>query len=229
MLLMAWGAGLAAFAGGVLSALAGPATSTRQRAWNDAVVAFGGGVLMSAVALSLVPHALEALSTTTLAVTFALGGAAFFWIDGALARRGGDAAQVLAMVMDFIPEAIALGALFVGDRRGAILLAVFIAVQNLPEGFNAYRELRERMTTARTLGTLLALSLLGPAAAFAGHSLLAELDTLTAGIMCFASGGILYLIFNDIAPEAAEGRHGTPALGAVAGFLVGMVGTKVLG
>lgn len=229
MLLVAWGAGLAAFVGGVLSRAVGPARTAEQREWNDAVVAFGGGVLLSAVALSLVPHALESLSTGTMAVTFALGGAALSWIDGALARRGGDVAQLVAMVTDFVPEALALGALFATDRPGAVLLAVFIAVQNLPEGFNAFRELVERMTEARALAALLAVSFLGPLAALAGHALLRDHVAATAGIMCFAAGGILYLVFGDIAPEAAATRRRTPPLGAVAGFLVGMIGTHVLG
>lgn len=42
---------------------------------------------------------------------------------------------------DFIPEAIALGAAFAHGEKTGALLAILIALQNLPEGFNAYREL----------------------------------------------------------------------------------------
>jgi ZIP family zinc transporter len=43
-------------------------------------------------------------------------------------------------------------------------------------------------------------------------------------VMLFAAGGILYLLFQDIAPQARLERHWAPALGAVAGFAAGMLG-----
>ena len=42
--------------------------------------------------------------------------------------------------------------------------------------------------------------------------------------MLFASGGILYSVFQDIAPQVPLQRHWAPPLGAVAGFLLGMIG-----
>lgn len=41
--------------------------------------------------------------------------------------------------------------------------------------------------------------------------------------MLFAAGGILYLIFQDIAPQAKLAKHWAPPLGAIIGFLVGVV------
>jgi ZIP family zinc transporter len=52
---------------------------------------------------------------------------------------------------------------------------------------------------------------------------------LTACIMSFASGAILYLVFQDIAPESKMSRRWTPPLGAVLGFVVGMVGKQLIG
>ena len=42
--------------------------------------------------------------------------------------------------------------------------------------------------------------------------------------MLFAAGGILYVVFQDIAPQAKLERHWSPPLGAVAGFLLGLIG-----
>ena len=47
--------------------------------------------------------------------------------------------------------------------------------------------------------------------------------------MLFAAGGILYLTFEDIAPEARLDRHWAPPLGAVGGFLLGMAGHGLVG
>jgi len=124
----------------------------------------------------------------------------------------------------------ALGAVFEQDPRLGLLLAAFIGMQKLPDGFNAFRESRQKGSSARmALLTLLSLSLIGPLGAFAGFMLLRDMATLTAGIMAFAGGGILYLVSQDIAPQAHMRRRWTPALGVVLGFGVGMVGKQMLG
>jgi len=46
--------------------------------------------------------------------------------------------------------------------------------------------------------------------------------------MLFASGGILYLVFQDVAPQSHLKRHWAPALGAVVGFGVGMLGQLLI-
>jgi ZIP family zinc transporter len=46
--------------------------------------------------------------------------------------------------------------------------------------------------------------------------------------MSFAAGGILYLVFQDIAPQSKMQRHWAPPLGAVLGFAVGMVSNQLL-
>ncbi len=136
----------------------------------------------------------------------------------------------MVMLMDFLPEAISFGAVFGHNHQLGILLAVFIGAQNLPERLNAFRELRSLgARPLHTLITLLLVSLIGPIAACLGYFLLHDQSKLTAGIMTFASGGILYLIFQDIAPQSKMRRHWTPPLGAVLGFLVGMLGKKLIG
>jgi ZIP family zinc transporter len=46
-------------------------------------------------------------------------------------------------------------------------------------------------------------------------------------IMVFCAGGILYLIFQDIAPQAKLKKRWAPALGAIAGFLLGVIGHMI--
>ena len=230
IILSSWLAGVAGFAGGLFAHLEGSARTPAKRAIVHGVMAFGGGTLLAAVAFSLAPESMAALDPLTLALTFSLGGIAFCLLDARLSRRGGSRAQFMAMMMDFVPEAIALGALFTEDRRGALLLAGFIGLQNLPEGFNSFREFVDNKVPARrTLLALLAASLFGPAAACTGYFLLDDLPALTAGIMSFAAGGIVYVVFRDIAPRSTMRRHWAPTLGSVLGFLLGMMGTQLLG
>jgi ZIP family zinc transporter len=70
---------------------------------------------------------------------------------------------------------------------------------------------------------------LGPAAAVVGHVWLAEYDEVLDFIMLFASGGILYLVFQDIAPQAKLEKHWLPPMGAVLGFLFGVLGQLAVG
>ena len=230
VLIAAWLAGLAGFVGGLAAFWEGSAETEGKRELVHGVVAFGGGILIAAVAFALTPLAMAQLPPWLLALVFVAGGLVFCGIDVWLSRRGSTHAQVMAMMLDFVPEAIAMGAVFGQDPRLGLLLAVFIGAQNLPEGFNAFREARHGGSGARmALWSLLAISLLGPLAAVVGFVLLRDQLALTAAIMAFAAGGILYLVFQDIAPQARMRRHWTPALGAVLGFVVGMLGKQVLG
>ncbi len=229
IIVVTWLAGFAAFAGGVLAVLEGTPTTEGKREFTHGVVAFGGGILVAAVVFALLPQGIAVLSTASLGVAFCAGGVLFCVLDAYLGRRGGTKAQFMAMLMDFLPEALALGAVFGSDRHLGILLAAFIGAQNLPEGFNSFREIAAVGARPRAaLAALLAASLLGPLAACTGYFLLQDQAKLTAGIMAFAGGGIMYLVFQDIAPQSKMRRHWIPALGAVLGFAVGLLGKKLI-
>jgi len=133
-------------------------------------------------------------------------------------------------MLDFLPEAVSLGAVFPHNPRLGVLLAVFIGAQNLPEGFNAYRELISgKAGPCRVLLMMFALSFLGPLAGLLGYFFLQPARGAVGALMLVAGGGILYFVFQDIAPLVRMKRHRAPALGATLGFIVGMVGEKLLG
>lgn len=230
MLLLSWCAGLTAVLGGALAWRLGAPHGRQGRALMHAVVALGGGLLLAAVVFALLPEGMAVLPAGVLLSVFLCGGAAFAVVDWQLSRQAGPRAQLLAMLMDYVPEALSLGATFSVDPQLGLLLALFIGAQNLPEGFNAFHEQRGSGSGPLTcLGLLLALSTLGPLAAFAGHQLLQDAPHVTAGIMTFAGGGVLYLLFQDIAPRVPMRRRGWPPLGAVLGFAIGMAGAQWLG
>ena len=101
-------------------------------------IAFGGGILMAAVALVLVPEGMQALSLLPMIICFLAGDIAFFFIDRYIERKGGTMAQLLGMLSDFVPESIAMGAVFSTNRSLGILLAIIIGIQNFPEAFNVF-------------------------------------------------------------------------------------------
>ena len=221
-------AGLTMALGAVIAAREHIARHWLEQEVRHAVIAFGGGALLAAVALVLVPEGSRHHNPLSATALFVLGGLAFMMVDRVLSARGGALSQLLAMLLDFVPEAIALGAaLAVGGEQG-FLLAFLIGLQNLPEGFNAFREMRSAPKGALPAGRIIvafaALALLGPLSAALGFVVLADIPTLLGGIMLFAGGGILYLTFQDIAPQVPLEKHWAPAMGAVGGFALGLVG-----
>lgn len=198
--------------------------------WRHFIVAFGGGALISAVALVLVPDGISKLSPVPATLSFAAGGMFFYWLGHYLKRLNSSSGQLVAMFSDFIPEAIALGAAFAAGESTGLLLVLLMVLQNLPEGFNAYEELSQnsKLLPNKIILAFSSLALFGPLSAAIGYYLLAPQHELMGALMLFASAGILYLVFQDIAPESKLKNQGMPALGAVAGFLLGLVGNMLI-
>lgn len=197
---------------------------------RHSIIAFGGGILVAAVALVLVPEGIKYVDQGIVSVMlFLLGGFCFFALERVLGARRREKPQFTAMLLDYIPESLALGGAFAIGAQSAPLLALFIGFQNIPEGFNAYRELRATEQSSR-IKILLFMALLvpiGPVIAILGWIYLSHNVFLLGATMLFASGGILYLIFQDIAPQSHMRRHWAPPLGAVLGFSLGMLGNNV--
>ncbi len=217
----------------VVGGIVARSLTIRDRVLREAVlhwiVAFGGGVLLSAVAFALVPYAIKTVSLIVLVLSFTLGTLSFVIVHYVLGKFSHPYTQVIAMVSDFIPEALVLGASFAIDPAFGLLLAFFIGLQNLPEGFNAYRELRVTHSGPISLGILAIFALFGVLATLMGSLYLTSNALLISVMLLFASGGIVYLTFQDIAPASKIDGHRVAATGAAFGFLLGMMAEFVLG
>lgn len=229
LILYTLGASACIPAGGLLASVERIRPDWLENELRHFIIAFGGGVLLSAVAFVLVPEGRRYLNGAAAGIAvFVCGGLAFFVTESLLGAKKRERPQFSAMLLDYVPESLALGGAFALGSAAAPLLALFIGLQNLPEGFNAYRELKSvpDASRRRILGTMLLLVPLGPLLALAGWAFLRDHQALLGAVMLFASGGILYLIFQDIAPQARMRRHWAPPLGAVLGFGFGMLGAS---
>lgn len=222
--------GLAMVVGALIALVEHISNRWLENELRHGVIAFGGGILISAVALVLIPEGIQNQTPFFVVFWFGLGGVCFMGGDILLNRIHEKATQLTAMLLDFIPEVIALGALYLLDKYYAILLAFLIILQNIPEGFNAYLELLagSRHKGKTIIYAFFAMSFLGPILGLSGYFFLSEYPGVISGIMLFASGGILYLIFQDIAPLAKIRHRWAPALGAILGFIFGMVGKMLI-
>jgi ZIP family zinc transporter len=219
-------AGLAMALGAVIARFERIGVDWLEQEFRHSVTAFGGGALLSAVALVLVPEGIVHLTPLSACIWFIVGGCSFMLLDILLNKIKTPASQLAAMLSDFIPESIALGAAFATGHSSAFLLAAMIALQNLPEGFSSYRELNASSVykPRKIIFMFCLMAMLGPIAGVSGYLWLAHHPEIIAVIMLFASGGIMYSIFQDLAPQVKLEKHWAPPMGAVLGFVLGIVG-----
>lgn len=219
-------AGLAMALGAVIARFERIAKDWLEQEFRHSVTAFGGGALLSAVALVLVPEGIEHLNPLAACAWFIVGGLCFMLLDRYLNKVNTPASQLAAMLSDFIPESIALGAAFATGNDNAFLLAAMIALQNLPEGFSSYRELNATAAYKPNKIILMfcLMAMLGPISGVSGYLWLADHPETISVIMLFASGGIMYSIFQDLAPQVKLEKHWAPPMGAVLGFVLGVLG-----
>jgi ZIP family zinc transporter len=225
-------AGACVPAGGLLAKVERIRPAWMEREFRHFVIAFGGGILLAAVSLVLLPEGVEYVHAPVLIIAyFVAGGLSFFVIERALGLRRRESPQFLATLLDYVPESIALGGVFAIGSPAAPLLALLIGLQNLPEGFNSYRELKSLPGSSprRVLILMVLLVPIGPVLGVLGWLFLSQHTHFLGAVMLFASGGILYLIFQDIAPQSRLRNHWFPPLGAVSGFGLGLLGQLALG
>ena len=124
--------------------------------------------------------------------------------------------MVLAVTLHNIPEGMAVGAVFAGlisgtaeiTAGGALALSIGIAIQNFPEGAIISMPLHAE-------GKTKAKAFLDGALSGAVESVGALLTVLFAGIfvpampylLSFAAGAMIYVVVEELIPEASEGEH----------------------
>lgn len=202
-----------------------------EQEFRHFLIAFGGGILIGAVSIVLVPEGISSMNGSLYAIlAILMGGFTFFVLERFLGLRRRESPQLAGTVLDYVPEAIALGGLVALSSPAAPLLALLIGLQNLPEGFNTYRELKvkNKVSQSKILRLMGWLVLLGPTAGLTGYFFLSEYQAVIGAIMLFSAGGILYLIFQDIAPQSRLKKHWAPPLGAVFGFCLALFSKLLL-
>ncbi|MBE0357159.1 zinc transporter, ZIP family [Pseudoalteromonas phenolica O-BC30] len=224
-------AGLCIPIGGLIASIESIRPYWLEKELRHFLIAFGGGILFGAVTTVLVPEGMHNLPSQFIAIAILLLGAlSFFFIERQLGIKRRESPQLMGMTLDFVPEAIALGGLVASGSSTALMLALLIGLQNLPEGFNAFRELKEQnKSTKTTLMIMFLLAPLGPLAGLFGYYVLAGHQAMLGAIMLFVSGGILYLIFQDIAPQSKLKKHWGPPLGAVFGYALVLFSNMLIG
>jgi ZIP family zinc transporter len=212
------------------------------------VMAFGAGTLISAITTDLVAVAYEEAGKGPTGAGLVVGAVGYYaltrWLDRrarredpeepveeAEAEGGPDAAPIAAdetatrnltvgMVLDGIPESIAIGLTLLGGGTVSVALVGAVFLSNLPEAIGvAAAILAGGQPLGRVLARFGAIVLAGAVAGAVGYGLLepSEAD-LIAVIQSIAAGAMIVVTVNEMIPLAVTGAGRRAGLAAAAGF-----------
>lgn len=146
---------------------------------------------------------------------------------------------VLAVTLHNIPEGMAVGVVFAGllsgnagiTVAGALALSIGIAIQNFPEGAIISLPLKsEGGSRKKAFFYGVASGVVEPIAAGITILLTGIIIPLLPYLLSFAAGAMIYVVVEELMPEASEGEHSNiSTLGFAAGFLIMMILDVALG
>jgi ZIP family zinc transporter len=230
--------GMLGFAAGVMIAasfwsLLAPgiemAETLGQKAWLTAVIGFlGGGVFLYLVD-KLLPHLHMGLDTTQ--------------AEGIKTQWQRSVLLVLAITLHNIPEGLAIGVAFgaaatgeisSASVAGAVALAIGIGLQNFPEGAAVSIPLRrEGFSRSKAFLYGQASGIVEPIAGVLGAYAVLKLRPILPYALSFAAGAMIYVVIEELIPEAQREEGGSKTdiatIGCMLGFAVMMTLDVALG
>ena len=139
---------------------------------------------------------------------------------------------VLAVTLHNIPEGMAVGVVFAGLLfKGMMALSIGIAIQNFPEGAIISLPLKsEGGSTKKAFWYGVASGVVEPIAAGITIILAGIITHMLPYLLAFAAGAMIYVVVEELLPEASEGEHSNiNTIGFAAGFLIMMILDVALG
>lgn len=146
---------------------------------------------------------------------------------------------ILAITLHNIPEGLAVGVAFgavasgipEASLAGAIALAIGIGLQNFPEGIAVAMPLRrEGVPPMKSFFYGQASALVEPIAGVLGAALVLLMRPILPYALAFAAGAMIFVVVEEVIPEAHQGGHGDLATaGAIIGFAIMMLLDVALG
>ena len=137
----------------------------------------------------------------------------------------------LAVTIHNIPEGLAVGVMIAGcinnniSQEAMLALSIGIAIQNFPEGAIISMPLKEEgLSKAKAFLYGFLSGVVEPLAAIVAILLTYFINTILAITLGFAAGAMIYVVVEELIPEANTGKHSNLAtLGLAVGFVLMMI------
>ena len=146
---------------------------------------------------------------------------------------------VFAVALHNLPEGMAVGVIYAGllagnatiSAAGALALSIGIAIQNLPEGAIISMPLKaEGMSKAKAFGLGALSGVVEPIGALLTILLSQVFLPVLPYLLSFSAGAMIYVVVEELIPEASQGEHSNVGTIAFAiGFALMMVLDVALG
>lgn len=146
---------------------------------------------------------------------------------------------VLAVTLHNIPEGMAVGVVFAGmlaqnsliTLAGAFALSIGIAIQNFPEGAIISMPLKEEgMSKGKAFILGMLSGIVEPIAAIITLLITNLVVPVLPYILAFAAGAMIYVVVEELIPEAQNGEHtNIGTVGCAIGFVLMMILDIALG
>ena len=159
--------------------------------------------------------------------------------EGLKARISKTAMLALAVTIHNIPEGMAVGVVIAGSLQdgigiapaAAMATAIGIAIQNIPEGAIISMPMRAAGNSRRKSFLIGGLSgIVEPIGAVLVILLASLMPPILPYFLAFAAGAMLYVVVEELIPEASVGQHSNiSTIGFAIGFVLMMVLDVVLG
>lgn len=143
----------------------------------------------------------------------------------------------LAVTLHNIPEGLAVGVVVAGMMNGNIneqamlVLAIGIAIQNLPEGMIVSLPLKEEgMSKWKAFGLGTLSGVVEPIASLIALGLTSLIVVILPYTLAFAAGVMVYVVVEELIPEASQDGHSNlGTIGFTIGFIIMMILEILLG
>ncbi len=145
---------------------------------------------------------------------------------------------VMAVTLHNIPEGCAVGIVFAGviagngliTLTGAMALAAGIAIQNFPEGAIISLPLKESLGKKKSFLYGVLSGIVEPIGALITILLSRYMEPVLPYLLAFAAGAMIYVVVEELIPEASEGEHSNiGTIGFSVGFVIMMILDVALG
>lgn len=145
--------------------------------------------------------------------------------------------MMLAVTIHNIPEGLAVGVIVAGflsntiNKEAMLALSIGIAIQNFPEGAIISMPLREEgISKFRAFLYGFISGVVEPIAAGAAILLTYYVNQILPFVLSFAAGAMIYVVVEELIPEANTGAHSNLAtIGLAVGFALMMILDIALG
>lgn len=217
------------------------------------LLGFASGVMVAASVWSLLIPSMEMQGGVWPATIGLLAGFAFLLLidyitphlhasgeeEGPKSKLSKTTKLALAVTIHNLPEGMAVGVAIAGalsssvgmNMAGAIALSLGIAIQNVPEGAIISMPLRAAGNSRwRSFGVGALSGIVEPIGGALVLLLASVVTPMMPYLLAFAAGAMLYVVVEELVPDASLGEHSNLAtIGFAVGFALMMVLDVVMG